>query len=113
MEEEVKKETNGGSNMIGLLISFVLILWAGMVAIDFFNVQKGNAGSFCFKRETVDAEDGNVDICTGAGYKIYYFRRKSYTAVEMLPMWVEEDLNKVPEEPTSEESNGYDYSDKI
>ena len=73
------------------IISWILILgWAAVCLTDYFNVQNSKEPQFCIKKGTKTYADGDVEWCTGAGYKIYKYNRTSYKATEYGPFWIKE-----------------------
>ena len=72
---------------MNIVIWIILLLWMGICLTDFYNTQKEKDPMFCLKKETIKYDDGTVDSCTGLGYKIYNYKRKSFTAIEYGPFW--------------------------
>ena len=72
---------------MNVVLWIVLFIWMGVCLIDFYNVHQEKEPMFCIKTGTNEYEDGNVDWCLGAGYKIYHYNRKSFKAIEFGPFW--------------------------
>ena len=66
----------------------------GICLIDFYNTHEEKDPMFCLKKETITYDDGNVYSCTGLGYKIYNYKRKSFTAIEYGPFWSKDRSNQ-------------------
>lgn len=49
---------------------------------------------FCLNKKTITYDDGNVYVCTGLGYKIYNYQRKSFTAIQYGPLWSKDRSNE-------------------
>ena len=73
-----------------IIFWIILIAWMIICLIDFNNTRNDKNPKFCIKKETIKYEDGNVEVCTGLGYKIYHYNRKSYNAVEFGPLWTKD-----------------------
>ena len=56
---------------------------------DYSKVSQGFSPKLCLKEETFTYEDGNATKCTGLGYNVFNYERKSNTGVKFLPFWVE------------------------
>ena len=84
MEEE--KETKNTKEIINRIINIslwaLLLTWMGICLIDFFNTKAGREPMFCIKNDTNIYADGEVDICTGLGYKVINYKRDSYKGIE-------------------------------
>ena len=72
---------------MNIVLWVVLIIWMGICLIDFYNVHQKKDPMFCLKKETTKYDDGKVDSCTGLGYKIYNYQRKSFNGIEYGPFW--------------------------
>ena len=93
-KKEVKKEKSIFSRVLNVILWIILLAWMALCLIDFYNTQNNKDPMFCIKKETIKYDDGKVDSCTGLGYKIYHYNRKSYTAVEYGPFWIKDKSNE-------------------
>ena len=95
-EKEVKetRKEKKGKSIVGKIINFVLwvviFAWMGVCLVDFYNTQTEKEPKFTFKEETHTYDDGDVKIYTGLGYKIFYYNRKSYNAIQYGPFWLKD-----------------------
>lgn len=91
LTKKLNKEEKDGkslfSRIMNVVLWIVLFIWMGVCLIDFYNVHQEKEPMFCIKTGTNEYEDGNVDWCLGAGYKIYHYNRKSFKAIEFGPFW--------------------------
>ena len=91
---EKQKEKNSKKNMFyNICYAFVFIclfVWLGIWFYEYQNVSKGNEPKFCLTRETINHDDGKVEICSGIGYRVINYQRESYKAIEMGPFWIKE-----------------------
>ncbi len=68
-----------------VIFSVVFVIWV----VDFVLTQTGKDPIFCLKKVTHQYEDGKVDECTGLGYRIYNYDRKSLPkGVDFAPIFV-------------------------
>lgn len=89
-KKKTKKEKSLLSKIINVILWIILLLWMAACMIDFYGVYKEKDPMFCISKGQTKYEDGTVDWCIGAGYKIYHYNRKSYNAVEFGPFWIED-----------------------
>ncbi len=87
-----KKQKNKGekstfSKIMNIVLWVILIGWMVICLTDFYNVSKEKEPMFCIKKETTKYDDGTVDMCLGLGYKVYNYKRASYSAIEFGPFW--------------------------
>ena len=88
---EAKKDKKSLFNRImNIILWVVLIVWMAICLIDFYNAKTKKEPIFCLKRETVNYNDGTVDTCTGLGYKIFNYKRKSFKGIEYGPFWAKD-----------------------
>ena len=88
-----KKEKRGRSLIVrifDILIWIVLLGWMAICITDFVQVQREEKTVFCKKYTTEEYSDGNVESCTGLGYKVINYNRKCYKAVEYGPFWAKD-----------------------
>ena len=88
---ESKKKNREGksvfSRIMNIVLWVILLGWMAICLTDFYNVSKEKEPMFCIKTETTTYDDGTVDMCLGLGYKVYNYKRTSYTAIEFGPFW--------------------------
>ena len=77
-------------NILKILIILLVIMWICILFLDYFNTHQGKEPKFCIKEETKVYDDGTVYICTGLGYKLYKYDRKSISAFEFGPFFLQE-----------------------
>lgn len=77
-------------NILKMLIILLVIAWIGILFFDYFNTHQGKEPRFCIKEETKVYDDGTVYICTGLGYKLFKYDRKSISAFEFGPFFLQE-----------------------
>lgn len=89
-EKKEKKKRKRGiiARIFDLILWIVLLGWMGVCLFDFYNVTNEQDPKFCLKQEILEYEDGNVDVCTGLGYKVHKYNRASFKAIEFVPFWV-------------------------
>ncbi|MBQ6687288.1 MAG: hypothetical protein IJN03_02055 [Bacilli bacterium] len=75
---------------IKTIILVIAILWAAVVLTDYLRFRINKDALFCIKEETKTYNDGTVHSCTGLGYKVYNYQRRSITAVEFGPFFLKE-----------------------
>lgn len=63
---------------------FLVVIWV----IDFVKVQQKSEPVFCISEKTHEFEDGTVDECTGLGYKVFIYKRKSIEAYQFGPFFI-------------------------
>ena len=78
------------SNILIILIIILVITWIAIIFVDYFTVRNNKDPMFCLKEEVKTYNDGKVYICTGLGYKIYNYDRKSISAAEFGPFFIKE-----------------------
>lgn len=81
------KEKSIISRIINVLIWIILLAWMGVCIWDFVNVKTDKEPMFCISKKTTTYEDGTVDTCTGVGYKVFNYKRDSFTGREFGPFW--------------------------
>lgn len=84
---QTKKEKSVLSKTINITLWTLLFIWMGVCLIDFYNVNKEKEPMFCLKKGSTKYQDGSVDWCIGAGYKVQYYNRESFNAIEFGPIW--------------------------
>ena len=62
--------------------------------MDFYKTHKEEEPMFCIEKGTTKYDDGTVDWCLGAGYKIYHYKRNSFTGIEYGPFWLKDRSNE-------------------
>ena len=77
-------------NSIKVFIILLIIVWIVIIFVDYFKAKDGDNLRFCIKEELKTYDDGTVYICTGLGYKAYRYERKSISAVEFGPFFIQE-----------------------
>ena len=88
MEEEKKEKKKGTfGKVINAFLWVVLLAWIAICLTDFFRTHEEKEPMFCIKKETTKYPDGKVESCTGLGYKIYRYNRKSFNGIEYGPFW--------------------------
>lgn len=101
--------------ILGLKIVFILVivLWIGIVLVDYFNARNVKDPMFCLSQEIkVYNESGKLTktmskadfdklsdnerdelsytlVCTGLGYKVYRYHRE-FSAIEFGPFFIKE-----------------------
>ncbi len=70
-----------------VIFCVVLAIWI----VDFVQTQRSKDPIFCLKKVTHQYDDGTVDECTGLGYRIFKYNRKSLpTGVDFAPIFVKQ-----------------------
>lgn len=85
--EEKKEKKSVVNRIINIVLWIVLFAWMAVCLVDFYNTKVGNEPVFCLKKETTTYSDGKVKTCTGLGYKIFNYRRTSFSGDEYGPFW--------------------------
>lgn len=81
------------SMIFKILIILAIIAWVAIIFVDYFKVTSTGEPIFCIKEDTKTYDDGTVYVCTGLGYKMYRYDRKSISAVEFGPFFIQERNN--------------------
>ncbi len=102
-DAKTKKEQNEKKKRIfikilDIILWIVLIAWMAVVIVDYNHVRNEEKPKFCLKEETIQYEDGTVESCTGLGYKVFEYKRDSYTAIEFGPFWIKDRSEKETDE---------------
>jgi len=84
---EKKDKRSLFNRIMNVILWIVLFAWMGVCLVDFFNVKAERKPVFCLKKETTTYSDGKVYTCTGLGYKIFNYRRTSFSGDEYGPFW--------------------------
>jgi len=84
---EKKDKKSLFNRIMNVILWIILFVWMGICLIDFFNTKTGREPVFCLKKETTTYSDGNVKTCTGLGYKIFNYRRTSFSGDQYGPFW--------------------------
>jgi len=77
-------------NVLKILIIVLIIAWICIIFVDYFKARDGQDPVFCIKEEVKTYSDGTVYSCVGLGYKAFRYERKSISAVEFGPFFIEE-----------------------
>ena len=78
------------SKMFNIVITLVVIIWAGILLYDYFQVSNEKEPKFCIEKSLVKYDDGVTKICKGIGYKIYKYERESFSGLDFGPFWIKE-----------------------
>jgi len=73
-----------------IMVIVLIVAWIAMIFVDYFKARSEKPMLFCIKEETKVYDDGTVYSCTGLGYKMYKYDRKSISAVEFGPFFIKE-----------------------
>ena len=87
IKPEEEKKNNIFIKVLDIVLWVVLIAWMIIVVIDYVRTINSKEPIFCIKEEVIEYQDGTVNSCTGAGYKVYEYNRESYQAIEFGPFW--------------------------
>lgn len=82
-----KKKKHVFRNIFNFLITFALIVWIGVIVVDFYNIKNKSEPVFCFKKGETKNNDGTVKWCKGAGYAAYKYDYGDVEAYEFGPFW--------------------------
>ena len=93
-EKPEKKKRHIIIRIFDIIIWIALFGWMSICVIDYFNVSNEKEPMFCIEKETLKYDDGTVDVCRGAGYVAYHYKRKSYNGYEFGPFWTENRTEK-------------------
>lgn len=90
-EKNEKKEKSIFSRILNVVLWLVLFAWMILVLIDYFHVKNEEEPQFCWwAKKTTEYTDGIVKECTGLGYKVINYQRKSFKAIEFGPFWIDD-----------------------
>ena len=64
--ENTKKKKGILSRIFDIILWVVLVGWIGICIMDYINVSKESDPQFCIKRETINYNDGTVDVCNAS-----------------------------------------------
>lgn len=87
IEKPKKEKESVFKKIIGFILWVIMIGWICVCLVDYYKTSKHEKPMFCLKQETKKYSDGTVDVCLGAGYKIYNYNRKSINGIEFGPFW--------------------------
>ncbi len=82
LDLEKENESVKIKRFLDIALWAMLIFWMAICLIDFYNTKVGNEPMFCLKNDVNKYSDGDVDICTGFGYKVINYKRDSYKGME-------------------------------
>ena len=87
---EKKDKKSLFNRIMNIVLWSIVFAWMGVCLVDFFNVKAERKPVFCLKKETTTYSDGKVYTCTGLGYKIFNYRRTSFSGDEYGPFWAKD-----------------------
>ena len=87
LEKKEKDEKSMFQRVMNVILWIVLFAWMAVCLVDFYKVNQKGDPIFCIKKGVTKYDDGNVNWCLGAGYKVYQYNRKSFKAIEFGPFW--------------------------
>ena len=58
--------------------------------IDFFKTTSNKEPVMCISKQRITYSDGYVDECVGLGYKVYNYRRTSFSGNQYGPFWIKD-----------------------
>ena len=91
MKEKLKFLQENKNDVMKVAFLAIIIIWIICFIIDYSRVRSSNKPVFCLHKETKKYPDGEVYVCTGFGYKAYYYSRKSVNAtIEFGPFFLKE-----------------------
>ena len=88
-EKPEKKKRHIIIRIFDIILWIVLFAWMSICVLDYFNVANEREPKYCIKKETLEYEDGTVEVCRGAGYIVYLHKRDSIKGFEFIPFWAE------------------------
>lgn len=88
--EEESKAKEIFIKILNIVLWIVLFAWMAICLIDFFNVRNEKDPMFCISKDTIEYEDGNVDVCVGPGYKVFKYERDSYKGIEFTHLFAKD-----------------------
>ena len=98
-KEETKKVKKEKKNDVALTIIkkvWDIIFWVAVLCIvgiwiaDFAFVKQDKDPKFCIKKETITTEKGDIEVCTGLGYKVFKYHTTGLEgARDFGPFWQE------------------------
>ena len=73
------------------IVFWILVICLAAIWIsDFILVKQDKDPKFCIKTQTIETENGNIESCTGIGYKVFKYHTKGNEgAREFGPFWQE------------------------
>lgn len=89
-EKKQKNEKGIISRLFDIVLWLILFGWMSVCVIDYINVVNEKEPKFCINNSVNEYDDGNVYVCTGAGYVVYHYDRNSYKGYEFGPFWTED-----------------------
>ena len=78
------------SKTFNIVITLVVIAWAGILLYDYFQVSNEKEPKFCLEENIIEYDDGITKECKGIGYKIYKYERESFNGLDFGPFWIKE-----------------------
>ena len=73
-----------------VLVLVLVVVWIGIVFIDYFNTRNDKPLKFCLSEKTHKYADGKTYECVGLGYRMFKYDRKAITAKEFGPIFIKE-----------------------
>ena len=92
---EKKSKKSLFNRIMNVVLWVVLFVWMGICLVDFFLTVNDKAPKMCLKQERITYSDGYVDKCTGLGYKVFNYRRASFSGNQYGPFWIKDRSAKV------------------
>ena len=88
--EEESKVKEIVVKILNIVLWIVLFAWMAICLIDFFNVKNEKDPMFCISKDSIEYDDGNVDVCVGPGYKVFNYERDSYKGIEFTHLFAKD-----------------------
>ena len=81
-------------DIIKVVVLSVIIIWLLCFIIDYARARQNKWPLFCINEKVMKYDDGTVKSCTGLGYKMYRYERKSIPiSVQFGPFFIKERTN--------------------
>jgi len=88
--DEKKDKKSLFNRIMNVVLWVILFIWMGICIVDFIRTINDKSPVLCIKQERITYSDGYVDKCTGIGYKVYNYRRTSFSGNQYGPFWIKD-----------------------
>ena len=88
--DEKKSKKSLFNRIMNVILWIILFAWMAVCLVDFFRTTNDKEPKLCIKQERTTYSDGYVDTCTGLGYTVINYRRKSINGNQYGPFWIKD-----------------------
>ena len=88
--DEKKNKKSLFNRIMNVILWIILFVWMGICLVDYFKTVSNKEPVMCINKQRITYSDGYVDECTGLGYKVYNYRRTSFSGNQYGPFWIKD-----------------------